>query len=485
MRPKELPIAIDPGSPVPMAHQIVTGLIRAIRGGALPPRMALPGTRSLADSLRVSRNTVLTAYAELSSKGWIDASQGKGSFVADLLPWVARPVGALEPGPEGLAPPAFNLPTRPDLATDQLSRVCKLSLGLPDPRLMPVDELGRAYSRALRRRSRDVLEYGGPFGNPELRVALSSFLGERRGIAASPDSILITRGNQMSLNLVAQGLIKPGDRAAVEQPGNPQVSEILRNAGARLVGIPVDDQGLDAAALAAVLQVSPIRLLYLTPRFQIPTTAQLSAERRERILRLAQEHRFCIIEDDSEAEYGFEDRFVPPLAAGPGSASVIYLFSFSRLLAPGIRLGLVFAPPDAVDRMARIRRRADMQGDLALERAMAELLADGEIHRHIHRVRGVYQERRDFLVQQLGLLFGSRFRPTVPTGGLSLWVRTDPTFDLPAWCLRCSGARLQLQPGREFMLDQEPLPAFRLGFGSYEPAEMADILRRMEKALPE
>ncbi|MBI1751738.1 MAG: PLP-dependent aminotransferase family protein [Acidobacteria bacterium] len=485
MRPKELPIAIDPDSPVPMAHQIVTGLIRAIQGGALPPRAALPGTRVLADSLRVSRNTVLTAYAELSSKGWIAATHGSGSFVADLLPWVARPANASRPEPERSGPPAFDLPARPDLATDQLTRVCKLSLGLPDPRLMPVDELGRAYLRALRRRSRDVLEYGGPFGNRELRAALSSFLGERRGMAVPPDSILITRGNQMSLNLVAQGLIKPGDRAAVEQPGSPQACEILRHAGARLVGIPVDEQGLDAAALAAVLQEGPIRLLYLTPRFQIPTTAQLSAERREHILRLAQEHRFGIIEDDSEAEYGFEERFVPPLAAGPGSASVIYLFSFSRLLAPGIRLGLVSASPDAVDRMARIRRRADMQGDLALERAMAELVADGEIHRHIHRVRRVYQERRDFLIRQMELRFGSRFSLTVPTGGLSLWVRTDPSFDLPAWCERCAGARLQLQPGRDFMLDRSPRPAFRLGFGSYEPAEMEDILRRMEKALPD
>lgn len=481
MRIPDLPIHISHTSPQPLVLQIVDALILAIRSGLLPPGSPIPGTRKLADQLRVSRGTVVAAFEELQAKGWIDANSGSGSRVSDPLP---KPL-SLRPGQTSPihSPQAFDLPTRPELGTDSTTRLFKLSYGVTDARLMSAEILGRAYSRAMRRRASDVLNFGDPLGELDLRHQLVDYLRERRAIQADEQSILVTHGSHQALRLIALGLLKAGDRVAVENPGNPSAREAFEQQGASLVPIPVDAEGMDADALERALAEGPIRLLYLTPRFQVPTTVTLSADRRQRLLELARQHRFGIVEDDPEAEYTLDGPTEAPLAAFGAPGSVLYLFSFSRLLAPGLRLGLIAGPKDAVARLAKARLHTDTLGDMALERAFASMLQEGEIRRHIHRVQRIYRERRDHLVFRLKDLFKDVFDFTLPLGGLSLWIRTRPDLDLESWQRACLDRGVQFQLGQTYFIDHAPVPGFPFAFGSFEPGEMDQILLRMHHAL--
>jgi len=482
MKMRELPIHISADSPRPLPLQIFDSLVLAMQSGLLPPGAFLPGTRTLAEQLNVSRGTVVAAFEELLIKGWIEATSGSGSRVANPLPLVdALSTPPTSPDP---LPQAFDLPTRPDLATDQTTRPFKLSHSVPDARLMSAEILGRAYSRAMRRRASEVLDFGDPLGEMELRQELATFLRERQGIVVDPSEVLTTRGSHQGLRLVAMGLLKAGDRVAVENPGNPRAWEVFLQQGAQLVPIPVDADGLDVEALETALQEGGIRLLYLSPRFQMPTTVTLSPERRQRLLELAQQHRFGIVEDDSEADFTFEGKPLPSLAAEDKAGSVLYLFSFSRILAPGLRIGMIAGPKDAVARLSKARLHSDTLGDMGLERALASMLIDGEIRRHLHRVQRVYQERRDHLLKRLASLFGDTLSFVLPQGGLSLWIRTRSDLDLEAWCHACLERGVEFQLGRAFMVGRTPVSAFPWSFGAFEPAEMDQILLRMHQVLP-
>lgn len=304
MRLKEIAISINPETIRPLYLQIADGLAKAMREGRIQFGCALPGTRTLADHLGVSRSTVIAALEALVAQGLVEVRAGSGHFAVPSMDGQTMRGGSLG---NGSLEPVFDLPTRQDLVTDQANRITRLSEPLPDSRLMPVDALGRAYHRALRRRQHSLLEYGDPRGDLELRKALSAFLGERRGIQATPDGILLTRGTRMTLNLISQGLLKPDDWVAVENPGNPAAWQCFRSARARLVPIPVDAEGLNVDVLEEILRSSRIRMLYLSPRYQIPTTVGLSPQRRKRLLRLAQVHRFAILEEDSEGDYTYKD----------------------------------------------------------------------------------------------------------------------------------------------------------------------------------
>lgn len=480
MRIKELPLSVDVNSPTPLVRQIVDGMIRVIQDGILPPGSPLPGTRPLADHLCVSRNTVIAAFLELQARGWIGANVRSGSFVSDPVP--AEDLGPREGDDEATS--AFSLPTRPDLATGRATWLPPPFVALPDPRLLALEDLRRAYHRALSRRPGELLGVSDQLGQPELRKEFATYLGQRRGIRADSDSLVVTQGNHMGLNLIAKALLKPGDRVVAENPGNPTAWDAFHQAGAQLHGAAVDHQGLVLDDVERLLSAGPIRLLYLSPRFQIPTRASLSAARRQRLLALAKEHRFALLEDDSEAEYTYAGMPDLPLAGGSGGGSVIYLNSFSRLLAPGIGLGCIAAPRPAVERMARVLQAMALPRDMVLERAMADMLANGDIHRHIHRVRKVYRERRDFMLAGLRARFGSVFSCNVPSGGLSAWIRTDPSLDLEAWSRACAERAVRLSLGRFFSMNQEALPAFSLGFAALEPEEMAQTLDVMLECLP-
>ncbi len=361
--------------------------------------------------------------------------------------------------------------------------VLVLTGGVPDVRLVPASLLARAYRRALRVESASALGYGDPRGHERLRAALAAMLSALRGLAAGPDEVIVTRGSQMAIDLVARTLIAPGDVVAVEALGYRPAWEALRLAGARLVPLPVDASGLRVDALEALAARERVRAVYLTPHHQYPTTVVLAPGRRLSLLALAKARRMAILEDDYDHEFHFEGRPVLPLASADDAGVVVYVGTLSKVLAPGLRIGFVVAPPPLIERLAARRAFVDRQGDRAVERAVAELLEDGDVQRHARRVRRVYQARRGVLAEALGRRLGSVLSFPLPAGGMALWARVDEAVDVDAWAERALEKGVAFFPGRRFAFDGRRRPFVRLGFAALGEEELEEAVRRMAAAL--
>jgi len=480
------PPPADGGPRLPLFQRIGAALAAAIRAGRLRPGERLPGSRALARSLGVHRNTVIAAYAELARQGWLRADGGRGTFVSEALPDVdPRGFARVRPGvPER---PGFPLPRAPRAAEPMpwppAPGVLSLAGGVPDLRLVPAAELARAYRRALGRSGPSVLDYGHERGHPALRAELAAMLNARRGLAAGPDDVFVTRGSQLALYLAARALVRPGDRVAVEALGYAPAWEAFRAAGARLVGVPVDADGLRVDRVRAHAEREGLRAVYLTPHHQYPTTAVLSAERRVALLELAREHGIAIVEDDYDHEMHYEGRPLLPLASADEAGTVVYVGTLSKILAPGLRVGYAVAPRAVLDRMAPLRRAIDRQGDPAVERAVAELLEDGVVRRHARRVRRAYRERRDALAAALRAELPDALDFRLPPGGMALWVRATRGVDVDAWSARAVRAGVQFVPGREFALDGRRRRAARLAYARLAPDELREAVRRLRSAL--
>ena len=476
-----LSLPLDRGERSPLSVQIARALVERIRTGALAPGAPLPSSRALARSLDVHRNTVLAAYGELGAEGWIRTERARGTAVAQDLPAAPHPAH----GPTGRAGRAgFDVPpAAPDPRWEPPPPgALQLLGGVPDPRLFPAALLARAYRRALRRR--ENLVYGDAAGHPRLRAALAAMLGEARGMAVGADGVLVTRGAQMAFALAARALFKPGDAVAVEALGYRPAWEAFRAAGLRLVPIPVDARGLDVDALAAQARGGRLQAVYLTPHHQYPTTVTLSPARRLALLELARHERMAVLEDDYDNEFHFEGRPVLPLASADRAGVVVYVGTLSKVLVPGIRIGFLAGPRQAIEALAAHRSHLDRQGDLALEAAVAELFEDGEAQRQVWRARRAYAERRQALAAALRAELGAALDFAVPPGGIAFWCRVGEGLDAEAWALRARAEGVVVQTGAQFAFDGRPVPHLRLGYARHEPRELLEAVRRLARARP-
>jgi GntR family transcriptional regulator / MocR family aminotransferase len=479
-----LALPVDRSDPAPVVRQIARAISAHVGAGRLRAGERLPGTRALSRVLGVHRNTVAAAYAELAAEGWIESAAGRGTFVSAEIP-ANLPRRSAAPGPERApAVPGFDLPPgpRPQPSRAPSRDFIDLEGGIPDLRLVPVAELARAYRRALKRPG--ILGYADPRGQPRLRSAVGAMLRSTRGLDPDPERLLITRGAQLAIAVAARALVRPGDAVAVEDPGYPAAWEAFRAAGARLVPLPLDEGGLRVDALEALARRERVRAVYLTPHHQFPTTVTLAAGRRLALLRLAAVKRMAVVEDDFDCEFHYDGRPVLPLAAGDPAGVVVYVGTLSKVLAPGLRLGYVHAPPEVVRTLAEHRRYLDRQGDGALELAISELLEDGEIPQHVWRMRRIYAVRREALASALRRELGGVLDFTVPPGGMALWCRVAETIDLERWAEASAARGVPFDTGRLFSFDGSPVPALRLGFAAEAEREIREGVRRMAAALP-
>jgi GntR family transcriptional regulator/MocR family aminotransferase len=305
-----------------------------------------------------------------------------------------------------------------------------------------------------------------------------------RGLAIGPSNICITRGSQMALSLLARSLVRSGDIVAVEQLGYRSAWEAFRQAGAKLIAVPLDADGLQVDSLARVLRRHPIRAVYVTPHHQFPTTVTMSAGRRLKLLELARAHRIAIIEDDYDYEFHYDGRPVLPLASADRWGVVAYVGTFSKGLAPALRIGYVAGPTPLIERIAAYRSHIDTQGDQVLEYAVSELLEEGEIQRHIRRVRREYQTRRDTLVRALKEHLGERVSFDVPAGGIALWVRAQDRLDVDEWASNARRHGTIVVTASTFAFNGRPRPYMRLGFASLNREELMEGVRRLASACP-
>jgi GntR family transcriptional regulator / MocR family aminotransferase len=487
-RPWELVIDVDRDAALPPFLQIARALATDIQRGRLRPGDHLPGSRRVARTLQVHRNTVLAALAELTAEGWLETAPGRGTFVTrGIVAPRGRPfsrrLGLRSRVPPHVpfalpeAPAAYRPPTLP-------RGTLNLSNGSPDLRLVPARSIGRAYRRVLALRATDVLAYGGPEGHEALRCALASMLASTRGLSVGPGDVLVTRGSQMALTLAARALLRPGDVVAVEELGYRPAWEAFRAAGATIVPVAVDRDGIDVEALRRLASRRTLRAVYVTPHHQYPTTVTLKAARRLALLALAQTGRIAIVEDDYDHEFHYDGHPVLPLASADQAGLVVYVGTLSKVLAPGLRIGYVVAPPAVLRSAGAIRSLLDIQGDLATEAAVASLIEDGELQRHVARVRRVYANRREILARSLRRAFGDGVEFTLAPGGMALWVRLRMSVDVEAWARRSVERGVSWYTGRRYAFDGRPRPFARFSFAWLNERELPEAVRRMAAARP-
>ena len=474
MRSWTFPIPLSPESSEPLFLQITQAISRDIQRGRLKPGAALPGSRTLAQDLGVHRNTVLAAYRELSAEGWIQ-SGGRTTRVTWDVP-VAR-----AKGPGSSERPGYDLAPAPRLWNPYPTHCPFVLAASPDLRLFPVRELGQAFRRALRNRS--LLNYGDPRGNGRLREGLAGLVSEMRGLACNPDQIQVTSGSQMALNLIARALIRSGDRVVVENPGYPQAWLAFHGAGAEVVPVPVDAEGMQVDLLEQIAEQHPVRAVFVTPHHQYPTTVTMSAARRLRLLECAARHRIAVVEDDYDFEFHYGGYPVMPLASRDPWGVIIYVGTLSKILAPGVRLGFISAPQPVVDLLAASRSDLDFQGNQVVEQAVAELLADGVLQRHARKMRRVYAGRREALGRALRDHLEGALSFELPSGGMSIWARVAAGIDLGAWLSRARRQGIDYPMGRSFDFLGEPLQGLRLGFSHQDEDELRRVVRLLAQAL--
>lgn len=371
----------------------LTGQLRAaIVAGMLTHGARLPASRQLANDIRLSRNTVSIAYERLIAEGLLEARAGAGTFVAaglhrtDETTTSSVVVDSRPPMLAGRAQGLLPLPGERPTADERLP----LTPGLPDPSLFPHAIWARISARYWR--SKPILGYADSAGLPALREAVAGYIGATRGVACHPDQILITAGTQGAMMAVALALLEPGAKAWVEDPGYRQASRALRLAGVVPVGVPVDDEGLNVQAGKAL--ASDAMMAIVSPSHQYPVGATMSLARRIELLDWAGQRGAWIFEDDYDGEYRYDGAQAKALKSLDRDGRVIYAGTFSKLLAPGLRLGFIVVPDALADAVRAVRQVLDHGIATPIQAALADFIGNGHLGTHIRKTRAVYDERR-------------------------------------------------------------------------------------------
>jgi len=486
MLPYSTLFSLDKTSKTPVFLQIAAELTENIRRGIIPAGTRLPGTRTMAESLGLHRKTVIAAYDELLSQGWLETQNSRGTFVSQKLPEI-KPISLkrnLVLPPSNTHPkPGFPFQADPLLKLPLVKSSNSLAFndGFPDVRIAPWDALSRAYRTALRQGFRkNLLFYGETTGEPSLRVAMTDYLRESRGLPISIDNVLITRGTMMAIHLAVQCIVQPGEVVVVGEVSYTSCNLIIKQGGAKLMTVPVDEYGIDVEAIEQLCQKTPVRMVYVTPHHQHPTTVIMPAERRLRLLQLAKTHRFCILEDDYDYDFHYNSNPILPLAAADEGHNVVYVGSLSKVFSPALRVGYVVAPAEVIEAMANLRRIIDRQGDNLLEAAVAVLFRDGEMQRHLKKAQKIYHQRRDLFCEMLKSELGNVVEFSKPTGGLAVWARFDPNLPLTELARKTRENGLWISDGLHY---GSKLNATRLGFAAVNEEEIERGMRILKAVI--
>ncbi|RBQ14353.1 PLP-dependent aminotransferase family protein [Spongiactinospora rosea] len=470
-------IHISLEGPGDLAARIYRGIQDAILDGRLRPGERLPPTRALARGLEVSRNTASVAYERLTAEGFLVARVGAGTFVSDRHIPPARPAG---PSYGGAVRPRSPWRDIDPVIEDPTEAPYDFRVGVPDGGLFPLATWRRLIAGELRARAVSA-GYHDAAGHLGLRQAIARYVGVARSVRARPDDVLLTQGAQQALDLIGRVLIAPGDRVAVEEPGYPPARMLFAAMGARVTGVPVDDQGLVVAALPP-----GVRLVYVTPSHQFPLGVPMSLERRAALLDWAARHEAVIVEDDYDSEFRFSDRPLAPLQSLDRTGRVLYVGTFSKTLLPMLRLGFLVAPASLRTALRAAKRLADWHGDPIAQAALARFIDDGELPRHIRRATRAYAARHELIVAALRGDLAEWLTPMPSTAGLHVCARLNPGVPAALGEVRARARRLgvAVEPLAGYYAG-EPEHGLVLGYGAIPAERVPEGLRRLRRAFTE
>jgi 2-aminoadipate transaminase len=378
--------------------------------------------------------------------------------------------------------PVDSSPVRELLALTTRPEMISFAGGLPAPELFDVDGWRAAFARALADPdARRNLQYAPTEGNPALR-ALIAQRQTSRGLPTGAEDLLITTGSQQALTLIAASLLEPGSVVVVEEPTYLAALQCFRMAGARVVPVAGDEDGIVPEALAEVAERERPALLYLVPTFANPTGRTLTAERRAAVTELAADHDLWVVEDDPYGELRYRGTPVPALAAG-SDGRVISLGSLSKICAPGLRLGWLRAPASLLPTLVVSKQAADLHTSTIDQAAAAHYLADTDLDGHVATVREAYRARRDTMIGMLPEVMPPGTRWTDPDGGMFIWARLPGETDTATVLRVALREQVAFVPGAPFFATNPDPATLRLSFTTNTPAKITEGMHRLAAAL--
>lgn len=472
LRGWEFQIQLDENSGKAIYLQIADAFIKDIHSGRLKAGDALPGSRNLAQLLKVNRNTVVEALNVLIIEGWLIPKERQGTFVADTLP----ALGGIEK--EGRVRTAI------DNSAGKHYHIV-FDDGHPDSKIAPISELARAYRQIFNIKARwKMMGYGCEFGDVVFRKEIAQMLNHQRGMQTDEQGICITRGSQMATYLAAHCLFTKGDYVMIENPGYKPAWASFEHAGAKLLPVNVDKDGLVIDDIIAHLKSrKKIKAIYVTPHRQYPTTATLCLKRRLELIRLSNEYGFTIIEDDYDNEFHFGYRPLLPLSSSTDLNNYVYIGTMSKVVAPALRIGyLVSNDYSLIRKVGDLRKIIDVQGDNIMEQAVLQLIKDGTIKRHIKKATNHYKVKRDYTASLLKKYLKDKATYTVPDGGLAFWIIPEKQVD---WRRLSEGLKrkgIKIIPPDSYSFDGSA-NGIRFGYGSLSEKELQEAIASLAKLL--
>src|SRR5579863_8778293 len=445
---------LDPEAGKALTVQLYEQLRTAITRGRLLPGDQLVPSRQLAGELGVSRHTVTTAYGRLVAEGYAEGRAGGGSVVASASP--APPKGA---GPAaGLRPSPRFAGWSPYFRPPPYGCRFDLRAGLPDPATFPAAQWRRLVGAAV---AAEQSWYGDPAGKIRLRRAIAGWVARSRSVAADESTVVVTCGAQHAVDLVTRVLLEPGDCVVVEDPGYVPAVRLFEALGARVVGVPVDDQGLVVDLLPPAA-----RIVYVTPSHQYPLGMTMSMPRRRALLGWAERHDAAVIEDDYDTEFRYVDRPLEPLQALDADGRVVYVGSFSKTFSPSIRLGFTVLPPLLTEPVAALRQLIDWHPPTILQIALATFIDDGLLDKHIRRNRRSYAERHQILAEALSGPLAEHLTVRAANAGLHITAELRGERREAEVLRAAARAGLVTTGLSDCFHTRQPRPGLLLGFGA-------------------
>jgi GntR family transcriptional regulator/MocR family aminotransferase len=492
-------VEMDRSSAVPLYRQLYGGLREEILAGTLPAGSRLPSVRALVRELKVSRNTVEGALAQLSAEGYLETRVGSGTYVSGALPDDALRAGSARGaargrvslagggpgGRAGLSPRGARLAGTPVSASGRR----RASAPRPfRPAAPAIDEFPLGVWRRLagefwRRPPRGSLGYGEPAGYRPLRMAIAEHLRAYRAVRCSWEQVIVVSGSQQALDLCARLLLDEGDEAWIEDPCYLGARAALSANGAHLVPVPVDDEGIDVACGEAL---SPhARLACVTPSHQYPTGATMSLSRRLALLGWAARSGAWVLEDDYDGEFRYSGCPLSSLQGLDDEGRVIYAGTFSKVLSPALRIGYAVVPPGLADAFKDARALADRHPPVPEQAVLAEFVAEGHFARHLRRMRRLYAERQQALVDAAEDVLDGLLDVRPSGAGLHLVGRLSDGADDAEVSGRLAAAGVEAPPLSAHRFSASGTPGLVLGYAAFDETAIRDGVERLAGTLRE
>ena len=465
-------------SSTPLHVQITQQLRECILKGVIPEGGRLPPTRSLAQVLRVNRNTVTQAYNTLWSEGLVEGQVGRGTIVRHSSEQKEGPVSPLSW--------EMVIASHGDALEHEVGELVRLfaredlisfAAGLPAPDLYPIEEVAEIARDLLVHEGRTLLQWCAVEGYLPLR----QFLGERIP-GLSSRNVLVLSGSTEGLYLLAHILLGPGDSVVVEAPTYLGALQTFRAAGARLIGIPIEREGMDLEMLENVLARTSPKFIYTLPTFQNPTGFTMSLERRRKLLALAHHYRVPVVEDDPYGLLRYGGEALPSLRALDTHGYVIYLSTFSKILFPGLRVGWLAAPERLFKRLVSAKYLLNLFTNSLSQAVIAQFWQRGLLDQHLQKVCRVYRERRDRMIKVLGK-YCEGISVAAPEGGYSLWPKLPEGVAARTLLQEALQERISFVIGEVFYSDGRGQDRIRLNFTAQPPEQIEEGIKRLGRAL--